>query len=256
MGKPIILAGNILEDAGSLEATNTATDYDVAHVIDRRPYTFWVAEDEGTRYITADLGEAVAADCLGIAGHNFGTAAAAVTLQHSANGSDWADAVAEFEPETDRALMATFTAATQRYWRLKIVTAAVAARVGVLFVGARLDFPRYVQAGYDPAPETVHATSARSKAGHPLGATLRWVEHAISASFQNLTDAWVRASFKPVWDAHLSRLEPFFWAWNLADFDEDVYYVQVPDGFTLALPYNPVRRNLTLEMRGAKEATS
>ncbi len=253
MGKPIILAENILEEASTLVATNTATDYDVAHLVDRRPYTFWKASAAGTLYLTANLGEAVAADALGLVGHNFGTAEAAVTLQHSANGTDWTTVVTEFEPATDRAIMKTFTSVSKQYWRLKIVTASVAPYLAVMFIGARLDFPRYVLGEFDPGPERLYVTSATSKAGYPLGATLRYVGHDISVSFQNLTDTWVRNTFKPVWDEHLSQLKPFFWAWNLADYAADVYYVQVPDNFSLTTPYNPVRRNLSLEFKGSKE---
>lgn len=253
MSKPIILAENILEEAVTLEATNTDADFDVAHIIDRRPYTFWKAEAEGTLYITASLPEAVAANCIGIIGHNFGTAEAEITLQHSANGTDWADALAMFEPLTDKALLKTFTLATKQYWRLKIVTSAVIPELAVLFIGSKLEFPRYVLGEFDPGPETLHADSARSKAGHLLGANVRYISHEISVSFQNLTDTFIRNTFKPVWDEYISQLKPFFWAWNSEGFGDDIFYVSIPDNFGLSVPYNPVRRNMSLQFVGMKE---
>ncbi|MBU1864249.1 MAG: hypothetical protein KKH94_11340 [Candidatus Omnitrophica bacterium] len=253
MSKPIILAENILEDAGTLEATNTAEDFDIANIIDRRPYTFWKAEAEGTLYITATLAEPVAADCIGIIGHNFGTAEAEITLQHSDNGSDWSDALDMFEPTTNKAILKTFILATKQYWRLKIVTTAIAPELAVLFVGSKLEIPRYVLGSFDPGPETIHAESARSKAGHLLGANIRYIEHNISVSFQNLTDAFVRNNFKPIWDEYISQLKPFFWAWNIEGFPNDIYYVSIPDNFSLSVPYNPVRRNMSLQLVGIKE---
>ena len=253
MGKPIILAENILEDADTLAATNTETDYDVANIVDRRPYTFWKATGFGTLYLTADLGAAVAADAFGIIGHNFGTAEAEITLQHSPDNANWTNALDAIEPETDKALMGVFTPVSKQYWRLKIVTASVTPYLAVLFIGSRLTFPRYVMGDYDPGPEEIQALSARSKCGYHLGSTIRYIKHTISVSFQNLTDTFIRDTFKPVWDTHMSQLKPFFWAWDIESYDEDIFYVSIPDSFSLNMPYNPVRRNINLQFEGIKE---
>lgn len=253
MGKPIILAENILERATTLTATNTAVGFDVRNILDRRQYTFWQATSSGTRFITADMGVPVPADAFGLIGHNFGIAGTQITLQGSTDGTTWTDVVAQFSLTNNKAILRTFTSLSRRHWRLRIITTTSIPFLAVFFLGRRLEFPRYVMGEFDPQPEQIHATSAKSKAGYPLGAIVRYIRHNIHISFQNLTDAWVRTQFLPIWNEHLSQLKPIFWAWNLEDFPADVYFVSLPDNFSLSIPYNPVRRNMALQFEGIKE---
>jgi len=251
MGKPIILAENILENA-TLTATDTEEGYDVNNLKDRRRYTFWKAESSGTIYITADCGENKTGDCLGIAGHNFGTNSIQITLQYSDDNTNWVDVIS-FTPSSDKPILKTFSSVSKRYWRLKLVSSSVAPILAVFFLGSKLQFPRYISGEFDPGPEEIIATTARSKAGYLLGSVIRHTKITISVDFRNLTDTWIRNSFKPLWDNYLSNLYPFFWAWDIENFPDEVFYAAIPEGFQLSMPYNPVRRNLHLEMETIKE---
>lgn len=251
MGKPILLAENILENA-TLTATSTESGYDVDNLKDRRRYTFWKADTTGTFYITADCSSSQAADTLGITGHNFGSSSAQITLQVSDDNTNWTDVIT-FSPSNDKSILKTFTQQTKRYWRLKIVSSISAAQLAVLFIGSKLQFPRYISGDFDPSPENPVATTARSKAGYLLGSIIRHTKITISVNFRNLTDTWIRNSFKSVWDTYLSQLKPFFWAWDIENFPDEIFYAAIPEGFALSIPYNPVRRNLHLEMETIKE---
>ncbi len=88
--KPFILYNNIYT-LGTPTATDTAAGYDVSNIKDYRAFTLWRAASAGTKYLTINAGSAQNFDTLGILGHNFATASATVSVEHSTNGSSWTD---------------------------------------------------------------------------------------------------------------------------------------------------------------------
>jgi hypothetical protein len=250
--KPKFLFDSILVDA-SLSATDTADGYDVDNITDLRPYTLHKFEEAGTKYIVIDCGEDATADAIGIVGHNLGTAEATVSVQHSANGSDWSADLVSFEPSDDKAVMKEFTSTTDRYWRISIVTSSVIAQLGVVIIGQVLTFPRWPLSGFDPDALNIEASSQTSKAGNILGATLKYVSREISMSFEDIIPSWITNTFKPVWDSHLEQLKPFLAAWDITNHPSEVYFLRIPENFALKMPYNPYRRSLKLSLQGVKE---
>lgn len=249
---PMILAENIYL-LGDPTATDTETGYDVANIVDCRSHTFWKGASAGTKYITVDCLTPVTADALGIVGHNLYAADAVVSVESSPDNSIWTERLAPFAPVSDKALLKTFTIASARYWRVKIVTASVAARIAVIFLGDRFEFPRHISGSYDPYPEEISAVTSRSKTGNLLGSTLDLIMSKISVQFSKMTDSWVINTFNPLWDDYLSRLQPFFWAWDITNHPTEVYYGKVPDDFSLSRPYDPWRRTVTLKIETVKE---
>lgn len=254
--KSIILYDNRFDD-GLPAATDTASGYDVLNIRDWRTYTFWRAASFGTKYITVDCGTAKSADALGLISHNLGAAAATVSVESSATGA-WAgeqvERLAGFVPSNDLAIFKAFTSASARYWRIKIVTASVAAQIAIVILGARLTMEKYVQGEFAPDPEKIEGESTRSRgAGHLLGSVVRHHSRNIKASFRNITPSWFSATFKPAWDAHISLFKPFFWIWDMTNHADQIYLVKAPDGFELSAAYDPTRRSLSLEFEGVKE---
>lgn len=249
--KPIILYDSRFLD-GVPAATDTADGYDVLHIRDFRNYTFWKAASAGTKYITVDCTEAKYADTLAIFSHNFKTASASVSVESSSNGSDWTERLAGFVPASDKVIFKLFTSVSARYWRVKIITAAIAPQTAVIMLGQRLTFERYIHGDFDPAPESIEAESSIGKTGHLLGSVIKNIQIEIDANWRNLSDTWIRNTFKPAWDAHISKLYPFFFAWDYDRYAADVCYVVLQDK-QLSMPYNPIRRNLKLNMTGVKE---
>lgn len=249
--KPIILFDSRFLE-GTPTATDTATGFSVLNIRDYRTYTFWRAASAGTKYITVDCATAKTADCLAVISHNLNTAAALVSVESSPDNSVWTNRLAEFTPTSNRAFMRLVTSVSARYWRIKIVTASVAPQLAVAMLGTRFEFARYLQAGFDPAPERINARSTKSKAGHLLGTTVDYYELEISAMWENLTASWVASSFMPVW-SNIKTCRPFFWAWNIDNYPSDIYYVRIPDDHHLTMPFDPVRRSLRLNMVGVAE---
>jgi len=254
---PIILAENILE-LGTPAATDTASGYDVANIIDRRPYTFWVAGGAGTKYVTVDCGTSQTADALGIVGHNLYTASATVSVECSDDNfaAETVEALAGFTPSSDYALLKTFTSKDKRYWRIKIVTAAVAAKIGVAFIGDRVTFDKAPIADFDPFPETVVAQTTRSKTGHLIASAQRYIGSRIVAEFRGVLASWISSTFRSLWDSYLAKLYPVFWAWDITSDSTGVYFVVIPDDFTLSMKIGELGtdyRDMILEFQAVKE---
>lgn len=252
MGKPIILYDNRYLD-GTITATDTAPDYDFNNIKDLRTYTFWKADSSGTKYITVDCGSTKSADSLGIIGHNLGTAAAIVSVETSDDNITYTERLAGFTPTNDKALLHTFIPASARYWRTKIVTTAVAPQIAVALIGKRLTFERHLQGSFDPTPEKIEGQSKRGKTGNLLGSVVYYHSMKMRADFRNITPAWIRDTFKPAWDEHLSLLKPFFFAWDPENHADEVFLVKITDKFELRMPYEGVRRSLRLQFEGVKE---
>lgn len=252
---PCILYDNRFTD-GAPAATDTATGYSALNVMDWRPFTLWKGASSGLKRISVDCADSKSADTLAIVGHNLGTAGAYVQVETSVTGAwtgEQAVRLSSFLVSSDVCFLKTFTSASSRYWSVVVVTAAIAAQIGVICLGSRLDFPRYPSGNFDPYPETVNADSARSKVGHLLQVARQNVGVEIAWQFKNITPAWVEASFRPAWDAHLSLGKPFIAAWDRTNHSTEAYYVAIPSGFTLSMPFDPYRRSINLKMEGIKE---
>ena len=169
----------------------------------------------GTKYLIIDAGSAKSADALFIIGHNFNTASATVSLEHSATGAwagEEAEDVAGFTPSNDKAFLKTFSSVSARYWRVKMVTAATAAECAVVLLGTVFTYEKYPRGNFDPQPEKRYTKTRISGTGNVLGVTNKYYEMLITASFRSLTPSWVTNTFKSEWESlrseeHTSELQ-------------------------------------------------
>lgn len=253
--KPIILYDNRFLD-GIPIPTDTGAGYNINNITDLRPFTFFQFGAFGTKYIKVGCGAAKSADSIAFLGHNFFTASATISIESSTTGA-WAgeqvERLAGFTVTTDKAVLKIFTTASAEYWRIKVVTASIAAKMAICILGVRLDMEKQVQVTFDPCPEKINAITARSKAGYMIGATLQNISFEIEANFRNLTDSWLRGTFTTAWETHLSLCKPFFWVWNITNNPTEVYFVTIPPDYVRNVPYSYIRRELSLVMQGIKE---
>lgn len=250
--KPQILFDNRFLDA-TPTATDTAADYDVLNIRDLRAYTFWKAASAGIKYITINCGTAKNASGLGIAGHNFKTIGAAVSVESSPDNTTWTERLAPFIPANDFALMKVFTEVSAQYWRVKLGAGSAAPYIAILILGTPLVFERYLIGDFDPDGQEIMAQSTNSKTGHLLGTTINYIRRNVSARWSLLTPAWIKNYFLPAWNAHLAWIRPFFWAWEITNHPDEVYWVRLNAESVLAMPYDPVRRSLSLDFEGLNE---
>lgn len=256
--EPFILYDNIFDSTTTATDTDSTGDFAAAYIADLRPYTYWQSTSIGLKYLTIDAGAATAADTLIILGHNLNTASTTVTLQSSTTGA-WAgeevDQVAGFDPSNDLVICKTFTEATVRYWRVKLLSADAAPYIGVCMLGSRLDFPVYPDSPFTAKSESVNATSEVSKGGHLLGVTTRYTPQSFNVNFTWPAMSFVDGDFTTFWENHGRQLKPFFWVPNFTTWATKIHFVRFPDNFALAVPQSDTTNadSLNLSFEGIAE---
>jgi len=251
--KPCILYDNRLNDG--VPSANYTGAGSALNLKDLRTYTYWKGSGVLTHYVTVNCGSPIPANGVAIIGHNFASIGAAISVECSSDNfvADVTVALAGFIPASDKALLEKFPIVMKSSWRLKMSGMSAAPQMAVLMIGLLLEFPSYLQGGYDPSPEQINSRSKRSKTGNLLGSVVDFQVISISAKWGRLSDDWFRTTFKPAWDSHISQLKPFFWAFESGTHPYDVFFVKVPDNFSLKAPYDSDKRTLTLQMEGIKE---
>jgi hypothetical protein len=251
---PIILADNRFLD-GTPTATDTAAGYNVLYIRDYKTFTSWKGASAGTKYLSVDCQSGKSANCIAFAKHNFGTGGASISVESSDNGTDWTQRIEPFTLTDDKVTLRIFSSISARYWRVKIVSATIAPKVSVVLVGVRIDFPYPPDAPFVPANEGMEVESAKSRTGQLLGVDVRYKPYTIRAEWSNLSRTWVESYFLPFWSNHASNLTPFFWAWDLSTYANDVRFVRVPEGFEMSprVSVLGVYDSISLEMEGTKE---
>lgn len=251
-GTPIILADNILEGA-TLTASSTAEGFDIRHISDRRPYTWWHATASGTATITIDCGTAKTADAIGIIGHNMGAAVTILSLAHSTDAMTWTTVINAVEQPVDTAMLRLFVAATARFWRLTLATTAAAPSLAVVFIGTRLEFPYPPDSAYTPFTGKTEEESQTSKTGNCLGTVIRFQAIEIKPQFSWLTRTWVSQYFDPFWRDYGRQRKYHFWAWDLTTYPDHVFYVRQNGAYEAPVTYLNYIDKLKLEMKGLQE---
>ena len=256
--KPLILFQSVFKDGTSLTATDTDADADVLNIIDHRQGTFWKAASSGTKTIEVDMGSAVDVDSLGIISHNLGADSANATLSvESSTTGAWAseeiERLAGFIPADDTAIFKPFTSANARYWRLKIVTAAVAPFLAVALLGESLEFERWIDGVFKPKPQTAKGETNDNADGLFINSVVASHRLKYNVNFSNLTPAWVTANLTPAIETHLKFGLPFFWVWDKDNHPTAIYYVRVPLGTEVADQFNRSRESFRLSMVGVTE---
>jgi hypothetical protein len=199
-----------------------------------------------------------AVDTLGISTHNLYTASATVSVEYSDDNSSWSVALAGFTSTSDRTLLKTFTSVQAPYWRVKIVTGAIAPYMGILAIGPQLLFPSSFAIGSGPVtPHSIGivASADVSKTGNPLGSSIRYKPITVSVTFPAQTYAWCLANLWPFFINHGSDLTPFFWAPDLTTFTGDIFLMRLTADSVYGLPmlFEDRVESIALKMEGAYE---
>lgn len=246
---PIILFDNILTE-GTLTATSTASGYDVDNIMDYRGYTKWKADDTADQYLTWAMGATAPiraqtgwyiklqnnallsqvtggvdrADTVGIFNHNLGTIGATVLVQYYSAG--W-NTLATLTPSDDDPILSSFASNISGDWRIKISGMDAAPEVGVIFLGVGLTIPDSPDAPVIPMREGIKAASEVSQSGNLLGTVVAYnpksIEHRWTNA-PNITRTWFTTYWEPFWDNHAKLLYPFFYAWDLTNRPDDIFY--------------------------------
>lgn len=178
--------------------------------------------------LVVDLGSSQSVGCAAIAAHNIADLGATVRIQYSNDNATWFDAGAGVVVPTDnQAIMFRWASSSHRYWRVFIgsLTPSDVPSIGVFVLGHELIMPTRIYQGYTPPITSTMSElqSNVSEGANLLGsATVRKGSEA-SASFEYLTDTFVRGSDWTDFQAHFNDGGGTFWAWRPTKYG-DLFY--------------------------------
>lgn len=210
---------------GSATASTSATGYPASAPLNPLTYEFWRPTAMPATW-TFDAGLTVSVNYIGIAAHTFKTNGCTVTIQGSANNSTWVT-IDSLTPSDNSPIMFLFPPTSYRYWRLSISGSVCS--VGVVYIGTTLDMIRPCYGGLTPISLSRDSVIRpnRSEGGQWLGRTVIRSGSSMKVGYTNLTNSWVRTSFKNF--INDAVLYPFFFGWRPDNYRDDVGYVSVND---------------------------
>lgn len=260
--EPVILYNNKLEDA-TITASSSAANYGADYLKDNKTYSYWKASLSGTNNITIDFGSETFIGALGIAAHNLN--GASLKLYKSTNGSTWVSVISKFNVLEDNSILKLISedagqyiqyedgdsieledgsgyieneegdSYTARYWKLEI-TSSFIPQIGVLYLGEYFKFDYPPESPVVPKRESVVAQSEISNGGHLLGTDVRYYQNTAQFLFRNITRSFYVSKLKIFWDTHAKLLKGFFFAWDLTNRPNDVFYCKISEDSTMQEP--------------------
>lgn len=176
----------------------------------------WQLEFNATRNI----------DYVGLAGHNFGSAAISILVEYQLGAGSWTTFASGAAPADDSPLLYLDTAVDCNRIRITLSsTGTMMPQLGVVYVGTSMPMPQPVNGKYRPinmSRDTL-LKAALSRGGQFLGQDYRRNGVSGEIGFQLLTASWVRSNFDAFSKA--ARKYPYFLAWDPLDFPNEVGYV-------------------------------
>lgn len=225
MNYPKIFHDNRFDDGAPVASGTAAGDFDPLNLRDFKPYTKWQA-DTLPATVRVDDGSALPADYCAVWGHDMGSQGATLNVRRSPLGT-WAGGddilVATVTPADDDPFILEFASVASQYWGIEI-TGATVPTLAIAAIGAALEIPATLHEGFDPLSAEPKGQFSRSVTGNPLGRDIDYEEWSQSPTFELLSWAWLRATWKPAWNAHL-KAEPFVFSWDPAGHPDELYLV-------------------------------
>ena len=246
---PILLYNNLLLTA-TISSSAIAAGYSNQNVLDMRPYTLAKFNAAGTNYISGNLGSAKAVNCVGIANHNFYTVSATVNIYYSANGSDWTLA-STVTPASSKTIILSFTQQTKQYWKVEVVNSSGQPYCGVIYLGTAILFDWPPMGPISPSRESIIAEDVDSESGNLLGIEVKFIPKEITRTWNYQTKTFYDTYLKPFWDNHGSLLKPFFYADDLTNRADQVYYLRLKKEMVFDPQYSDANNydSFTLDMK-------
>lgn len=220
LNNPLFLYEN--EISGAVADTEEE-DYPTSNLLNALTFSDaeWRAADSTTQYLTFTIGTVDEIDCVGIARHNFGSAAIAVRLEAFIAGS-WTALLPEIMPADDAPLIFRFVSQAVTQLRLRLAAGTDPARAAVVYAGAAMVAQRRLYVGHSPLKmaRTTDVVSGMSEASDFLGRVVLGEYTGTSIDLKNLTPEWYRQNFDPFIVA--AKTAPFFFAWRPVDYPDEV----------------------------------
>lgn len=209
---------------GNLSTTTALASFPAVNLTNPATYLRWqgtsIVADE---YITMALATAELCDYVGIARHNFGTAAITVSLEIF-NGSIWVEVVSPFIPANDGPILMRFTPQGILSIRIRLQPGTAVPTIATVYAGTLLVLQRRLYVGHVPLKysQITKISNGRSESGNFLGRIVINRQSKTTVDLDNLTADWYRANMVPFVNA--SQDNPFFFAWRPGTYPNEVGY--------------------------------
>ena len=219
-GNGVMCFDNVVT-ANNTTASSSTVENPITNISNPSTAFIWEATSAVTQTITINS-DASEVDYIGIARHNLNQAGLTVSVKY--NG---VVVVAPQAVSDDQAIIVFTSLATPTTIEIIIAGATDAPRIGVLYIGKKLELQRAIYVGHTPITYgrdrvTVNGVSEN---GQFLGEIVVRQTNSTQVSLQNLTPEWYRAELDPYF-ASLPRA-PCFFAWRPVKYAAEVGYVWV-----------------------------
>jgi hypothetical protein len=219
-GSGIMCFDNIVT-AGNVSATSATVKNPITNIANAGTAYYWEATSTATQTITINAAGAEV-DYIGIASHNLNQAGLTVSVKYNSVTVLAAQSISDAQ-----AILLLLTVASPTTIEIIISGATVAPKIGVLYVGKKLELQRSIYVGHTPITYgrdriTVNGVSEN---GQYLGQIVVRQMNSTQVSLQNLTPSFYRNSLDPYFAA--SPRVPCFFAWKPESYPAEIAYAWV-----------------------------
>ncbi len=275
MANHIVLFDNFLDAPGKVSFDQSvggaASGFPVENVLDWREGTAyrWKGDSAVTQHdfrVDLSAGNLLSADCVALAGHNFGSAGVDLEVQAGDDGAVWATALAATTIVGDLPVMLRFTHAlgVKRWWRVRLLGTPFAEvpQVGVLTLGREFEWEEGSQPALDAYGLEAAVENSFSDFGSHLGVNIRNLRKSFQISHESpgmTRDGFFAPvsglTFDGDFVSHAIRNAlPFFFSWNHDIDPTEIYLSNVADyGFSNNFVGSTARRQLSMVIDARRE---
>jgi hypothetical protein len=199
--------------------------FEAVNVYDWKMSTFWeaTAPDEN---IDFEFSSSVTCDTLFFRATNLAAEGHDYSFQYW-NGASWVDLIAQTTPTSDIVVFKSFASQAATKFRFNVFQGGGtgnATYISNILLGQKMDFERGVQSGfaYPDNADNPEILNSITQGGNFIGRTVQSKSAQTSMSIQNMTDAYVTATYNP-FIRHI-QLKPFAMLPNPDDRPTDAAY--------------------------------
>ncbi len=220
LNNPLFGYRNFVTAAG-IVADTQEIDHPASNLANPLTHLEWRAADTTAQYLTFTIGEIDPVGYVGIARHNFGSAAIAAIIEAFIDGV-WTEISPEQMPADDGPLIFRIEEQSVSQIRIGLSSGDVPARAAVVYIGPSLIAQRRLYVGHSPLKmaRTTDVVSGMSEASDFLGRVVLGDYVGTGIDLKNLTPEWYREKFDPFVIA--AKTSPFFFAWRPVDYPNEV----------------------------------
>lgn len=246
-----------LVTTSSIVATTQEDDYPVTNLANPSTNLKWkgiVNSPAADEYLTVTTNEIDPTDYIAVAGHNWGSAAIAVSVGYFDTSSPpvWVELVEEVLLADDGPALFRFELQSLATISFRLRPGDAAPEAAVVYAGTLLVMERSFPA---PALHTpidfgreTSVVNGMSESGKFLGRIVVAAHAESVAEFQYLTPDWYRSYFDPFLTA--AKEYPFFFAWNPDEYAAEVGYAWLINSPKPSVDTVTRRHHISLQMRG------